>query len=620
MLISQILRSLPQDLEWMVLFNLRAVSEIAGDIVTKAMYFLPENTVLTEYSHVVLSSQGRYLATHDDSLLDAVSLNPLVTPKANLADRFQSQLELFDVDSADCLGLGEQAPYTPVLLHLKLENSCGKAQAIFESEPTEEHYELLRAVGVTYQGGKNHENYYLARFENRLPTHIHAGILSHFSRTANCNLFFLQQGNIDDNLKAGLLQAAAKRIQWRKERIYDHLSQLATAACQQPMAMTCFPPTPDPSFPYGDLVPLGFLAKALKVAELSDSYRLIEEYLSSKKSDRLWAFESDRLITATDSALVLQELDSVDSIEALEQFSDGAGGYYPQLWSKSSDRHMMLLDDSCQHWCQTDYATTCMIRALRQSAGLIAKTSVRFLREGMATRSGLYFANPYLVDYYLAQAIAQDNAAEDLRQQLLTEVLASRNADFSFGTFDRAFSTSLAIATMATLDYRGRGLQAAQLKLLEFVKSTGELPIAIPFYSTLKSQKESSLLHSLITANVFGSSANRLKQSQIRTISGEKHDISLYLDTHKMISTAMGALSLSINADENTDIAELPQIKPHSRYCCSNHTEYIANFALPALFTEGCQHFSITTTLYPLPCSPYPPLPLAPKPCHKQNN
>lgn len=598
MLISQILRSLPQDLEWMVLFNLLAIRQIAGDAVTKAMYFLPEDTDLEQYSHVVLSSQGRYLATHDDNLLDAVTLSPLVTPPTNLTSRFQSQLELFDVDSADCLGLGEQAPYAPVLLHLKLDNGFGKAQAVFESEPTKEDYELLRAVGVTYKGGESHADYYLARFENRLPTHIHAGILSHFSRTANCNLFFLQQGNIDDNLKKGLLQAAAKRIQWSKERINDNLTQLATAACQQPMAMTCFPPAPAPPFDYGDLVPLGFLAKALKVAGLSDRYQLVEQYLFDKRCDRLWAFESGRLITATDSALILQGLDTMESIEALEQFSDGAEGYYPQLWSKSSNSHKMLVDDSCRHWCQTDYATTCIIRALQRDAGLSTKTSVEFLRKGMATRSGLYFANPYLVDYYLAQAIAHDRAAEDLRQQLLEEVLASRNEDFSFGTFDRAFSTSLAIATMATLGYRGRCLQAAQLKLLEYIKPTGELPIAIPFYSTLKSdaKRESSLLHNLIAANIFGSPANTLKQLQIRTIAGENHDISLYLDPHKMISTAVGALALAIDAEANSDISERHKIQPHPRYRCLNHTEYITNFALPPfIHNSSVTEFAIAT-------------------------
>ncbi len=537
-----------------------------------------------------MSSQGRYLATNDDdNLLDAVTLDSIVTPQANLADRFESQLKLFDVDNAHCLGLGEQAPYAPVLLHLRLEDGCGKAQAIFEQEPTGEHYELLRAVGVTFKGGESHDEYYLAKFENRLPTHIHAGILSHFQRTANCNLFFLQQGNIDENLETGLLQAATKRIQWSKERVFQALAQLTTAACQQPMAMTCFPPAPAQPFLYGDLVPLGFMLKALEVAGLSDSYAELKQYLLDKQQDSLWAFESDRLITATDSALILQGLDTVESIEALEQFSDGAGGYYPQLWSNSEDSNKMLLDDSCQHWCQTDYATTCMIRALRQKVGLPSKTPVELLQQGMATRSGLYFANPYLVDYYLALAISQDDAGKDLRQQLLTEVLASRNEDFSFGTFDRAFSTSLAIATMDTLGYRGRGLQASQLKLLEFIKPSGQSPVAIPFYSTLikDAQKESSLLENMLQANVFGSTTNILKQLQTRTVFDKDHDISLYLDNHKMISTAIAALALSIDAQGNTNLDSLPKIQPHPRYRCRNHTEYIANFALPPYMKQS---------------------------------
>lgn len=586
MLISKILQSLPANLEWMVLFNLPAVRPMAGDEVTKAMYFLPENTVLEQYSHVVLSSQGRYLAPNDSSLLvDGVTTETIVVsePDNSLANRYNKQLELFDVDSADCLGLGEQAPYAPVLLHLKLENGRGKAQAIFDCKPSQKHYELLRAVGVTFKGGEQKEDYYLARFQNRLPTHIHAGILSHFSRTANCNIFFLQHGNIDSFVESGLLQAAAKRIQWGKQGTYKALTQLTTEACEQVMAMTCFPPPPEQPFAYGNLVPLGFVLKALQVANLSDSCNKLQQYLLDKSQEQLWAFHSNRLITATDSALILQGLEITESIEALEQFSDGKGGYYPQFWDESRQTNKMKIDNSCEHWCQTDYSTTCLIRALRKRAGLPEKTSVEFLKAGMSNRSGLYFANPYLVDYFLALAIAEDDSAVDLRQQLLTEVLASRNKDFSFGTFDRAFSTSLAILIMATLGFQGRTLQASQLKLLEFIKVDGKLPIAISFYSTLKSERKvkSDLLLTLL-GSINGSQANRLQQSQIRSVCGENHDISLYVDSHRMITTALRALALSVNSkSEISDIATLPEMKSHPRYRCSNHTEYIANFALP---------------------------------------
>ena len=587
MLVSNILRSLPSNLEWMVLFNLPAVCQIAGEEVTKAMYFLPENTELEQYSHVVLSSQGRYLASVNDFLLiDAISGNSLVTPEANnsLACRFSQQLDLFDVDSADCLGLGEQSPYPPVLLHLTLENGWGKATAVFDREPSFNHYELLRAVGVTFKGGEALDDYYIARFENRLPTHIHAGILSHFTRTANCNLFFLQQGNIDSLLESGLLQAASKRIEWGKNLATLALEKLATDACQQPIAMTCFPPYPQQPFPYGDLVPLGFVIKGLKSTRASNSYQQLEQYLLAKRQDKLWAFASNRLITATDSALILQELDSNDSIEALEQFSDGKGGYYPQLWSEFSEANKMLFDDNCSHWCQTDYATTCLIKALRRQAGLSEKTPVEFLTAGMSTRSGLFFANPYLVDYFLALAIEGDDSALDLRQELLQEVLASRNEDFSFGTFDRAFSTSLAILTITTLGYRGRALLASQLKLLEFIKPDGKFHLAVPFYSTLKykNASQSSLRNSLLKANILNFLVNGLKENQNITICGEKHDISLYLDTHKMIGTALGSSALAVNSNlEPNNLINLPSIDPHPRYCCRQRTEYIANFALP---------------------------------------
>jgi hypothetical protein len=40
--------------------------------------------------------------------------------KSSLAERFCQQLSLFPVDEADCLGLGEQSPFAPVLWILTL--------------------------------------------------------------------------------------------------------------------------------------------------------------------------------------------------------------------------------------------------------------------------------------------------------------------------------------------------------------------------------------------------------------------------------------------------------------------------------------------------------------------
>lgn len=591
MLVSQILEFLPDSLDWMVLFNLSAINQLTNDETIRAMYHLPSETNLQPHSHIVLTSQGRFLASQDElKLVEAVSGEELKEYISNsLAKRFSSRLALVSVDEADCLGLAEQAPFSPVLLHLKMEDGYGKAQAIFEKQPCFEHYELLQAVGVKFLGGENKDDYYLARFQNRLPVHIHAGILSHFSRTAHCNIFFFQHGNIDAPLENGLLQASQVRVNWTKQQCWQSLIKLATSACQKSLSMSCQPPAPNQPFPYGDLVPLGFVLKALNEAvatseenpELASAQQQLQEFLLSRQEDKLWAFHTQRLITATDSSLVLLGLDAPESVEALERFADGKGGYYPQLWSETKEPGKMLVDESCYHWCQADYATTCLIRYLRNSVGLKSKTSVDYLTAAFEQRAGLYFANPYLVDWVLAEAIRDDKDAATLRERLLAEVMASMNPDFSFGQYDLALSTALGILTLGALGVRDRTIRVAQLRLLELMGD--KTSPAIPFYSTLC--HDSELTSQEKVALQLNETLTRPKdgQKQIRTIKGQYHSISLYLDTYRMITTAISALALSQNSNPN--IREVSwnssSSSCHSRYQCRNHSEYVAKFALP---------------------------------------
>lgn len=596
MLVSEILHTLPAPLEWMVLFNLSAIRELADDATTRGMYHLPEAVDLERYSHVVLTSHGRFLALHSESkLIEPVSGKGWDREqiKASLHERFSSRLALFPVDEADCLGLGEKSPFSPVLLHIKIKEGYGEAKAIFDQEPSEEHYELLRAVGVKFLGGEPKDSYYLARFQNRLPVHIHAGILSHFSRTGHCNLFFLQHGNIDPLLENGLLEASSGRVTWARNHSFKALAKLAQAAClHSSMAMTCQPPPPSKPFPYGDLVPLGFVLKALNVAKETspeaatlEARQALSKFLLSKRGGNLWAFHTDRLITSTDSALVLQGFNDPETVEALEQFADGQGGYYPQLWSADKQPGKMVFDESCRHWCQPDYATTCLVRALRQSGGLETKTSTDYLAAGFENRSGLYFANPYLVDWALACAISFDESAAQLRQKLLAEILASMNEDYSFGIYDLAMSTALAILSMAALGFRGRTMRVAQLRLLEFMDSNGLWPAATPFYSALRMEHEIPFrtLLGLLVIDSFAPNTPSNHQKQIRQVQGQYHGISLYIDTHQMIATALAALALSEKcspAKRDLDSRRHKQ-ETHPRYQCRNHSEYIAKFALP---------------------------------------
>jgi hypothetical protein len=620
MLISEILNRLPAPLEWMVLFNLQTMGQITEAETVRAMYHLPADLDLAPYSHVVLTNVGRFLAEETGGgLIEPISGQrlPRATAENCLAHRFADRLALFPVDIADCVGLGEIEAYNPVLLHIVVEDGVGQAQAVFDRAPSPQHYELLQAVGVKFLGGEQRDHYYLARFQNRLPVHIHAGILSHFSRTGHCNLFFLQHGTIDPPLEMGLLQATQGRLQWGYQRSAATLATLAQSATQQVMPMVCQPPLPERPFFYGDLVPLGFVLRGLKVAlsrpeqpansmpepAIAKAAKTLQTYLLDHRQEHLWAFHQGRLLTATDSSLVMQGMEPdelLPSLEALAAFAADGVGYIPQLWGTERRGKYMAMDESCRHWCQVDYATTALIRALKRQAGQPTDGLQDYLTENFEHRSGLYFANPYLVDWVLAQAIYADPKAEPLRQQLWAEVRASMNEDYSFGQYDVAFSTALAIATLQLLGDRSRTVLAAQLRLLDFIEADGRWPLATPFYSSLRLDGEKSqaelIQQSLMNSLAPNPIAGQPSQKPVRSIDidgdSQYHGISLYLDVHRMIATAIATVALAKPWLEIATTAEQPLSLPdlHPRYQCPTHCDYIAKFALPPYLQPGVRH------------------------------
>jgi hypothetical protein len=123
-------------------------------------------------------------------------------------------------------------------------------------------------------------------------------------------------------------------------------------------------------------------------------------------------------------------------METLEIFVDGRGGYFPQLSSEEPQRDMMTVTPHNRHWCQPDYGTTCLVTALRAEAGLECKTTFGYLEGGFESRSGLYFANLYMVDWALAWALQGVSSAIALRERLATEMLASVDENDSFGQYN----------------------------------------------------------------------------------------------------------------------------------------------------------------------------------------
>ena len=230
------------------------------------------------------------------------------------------------VAHADCIAFGQLAGLPPVVMALAIVEGVGQAEALFEQRPPEDHYDLLAAVGVRYMGGETLGPYWRARFENRLADHVHAGALAGFARTAPCNRFFLHHGRIDDAIETGLLDAATARVEHGLNTAVASAVGFAVSARRAELAMTCVPPAPQPSYAFGDLVPLGMLGYALRrvtrrMLPSEAAAILCERYLARHRVGHLWPFHRGRLPTATDTALILLGQPNVDSIEALERFS-----------------------------------------------------------------------------------------------------------------------------------------------------------------------------------------------------------------------------------------------------------------------------------------------------------
>jgi hypothetical protein len=293
---------------------------------------------------------------------------------------------------------------------------------------------------------------------------------------------------------------------------------------------------------------------------------LADRFLSGHRVGNLWPFHHGGLPTATDSALVLLGRKNAQAIEALEEFSDGAGGYLPQLSSDEGDALHMRREEATQHWRQADFVTTCLVRALRRSAGMVPGAPVGWLAKRFDRRAGLFFANPYLVDWALALAIAGDEDAAQLRYSLSLEILSSRNADGSFGRFDEPLSTATAIAALAALGHRSRAICVAQLQLLGWLEAQGHGPATTPFFSSRSLASDAT--HGVIRGR------------GLLAVGKCWHALSLYEDTHRMVLDAFVILALQAPSDPGDPVIA-PLAAPHPRYLARKPSVYVEGFALP---------------------------------------
>lgn len=563
---------LPGSLDWGVLFRTRTFAQLVSGVQLAAMFDLSTVGDVGDSQAVALTSAGKCLLRDGNTAPVWLPEAPPAACGPRLSDRFGDRFALLpSAAEADCLAFGQLPGQAPVVLALTVDAGIATAEALFDCAPPQDHYELLVAVGVRYRGGAPRGDYWAARFSNRLSDHLRAAALAGFARTAHCNAFFLNHGRIDSELERGLVTAAAARVEHGLAIGAATAASLVIAARHGELAMTCVPPPPQASFPFGDLVPLGLLAYGLselapRAPAAAAAMTLARRHLARHRSDGLWAFHRGHLPTATDSALILLGHDDASGVEALERFADGTGTYLPQLSNRAGDGSHMRDDPATRHWCQGDFATTCLIRALRRRAGLAERTPTRLLEAWFERRAGLFFANPFLVDWAFALAAAGAVDAAELRARLAAELSASANADGSFGRFDQALSTALAIVALAALGRADRAVRVAQLRLLELLEPQGRGPITTPFYSSLLLPAEAAV--------------GAIRAMGFVHAGGEWHSLSLYEDTHRMVLGAVAVRALHVACDDR-DRADPPAGPPHPRYLAASAADYVERFALP---------------------------------------
>ena len=337
---------------------------------------------------------------------------------------------------------------------------------------------------------------------------------------------------------------------------------IADDALARELALTCVPPPPAQPGPYGDLVPLGFVLRALDPS--CEAAARVRAHLDAQRKGVLWPYHRGGLVTATDSALVLLGMQDAAAIDALERFADGHGGYVPQLWSADPREGEMPRRADNRHWCQADFGTTALVRALQGRGEGRAWLDARF-----DSRGALYFANPYLLDWFLAMALRDDD-------RLAAEILGSVNADGTFGAFDVPFSTALAVLALDALGVGGEIVTRARELVSASIESDGRAPVCTPFYSSLIVPREELSRDELLDLALMG------EREQHVWVNATAHAVSLYVDEARMIATAVASLALECgNGVAAPDPKRQPALPHSTRRYRLDRLAYIREVALP---------------------------------------
>ncbi len=369
------------------------------------------------------------------------------------------------------------------------------------------------------------------------------------------------------------------------------------------LSLTCIPPLQFDPFPYGDLVPLGLLLLALRRAAerggpqaeaCARAQAAVETHLRSHRQGALWAYHRGGQVTSIDSALILLGIDDEAAVLAFEELRDPTHperGYVPQPWTTQGEPGKMPWHEAVRHWCQPDLTVACLVRFLRRRHGLGETAPLAMLEDGFEHRSGLYIANPYLVDWFYALAIGRDPEGARLRHRLAGEILESVSSSGIFGGVvvgggvgggggDPVVSTAAAVLALAELGVP-RSAFAPAVAFLEREIESGTLAAACPFYSTRREDWDKLPVWEMLDA--FAADDRK----QLIRACDQAHTITFYEDRAGAVVLPLVTLAL-LAAETGLEgpAPVIPEAEAHGRYRCASPSEYVRVFALPPYLAD----------------------------------
>jgi hypothetical protein len=449
-----------------------------------------------------------------------------------------------------------------------------EATAVWPATPCRQGWALLPAVGVRPRSVIERGGHAVARFSFDLVRHLRAGQAAGFTRTDVCNRFFLSGGRVDGPMTASLLGEGEPLLTEARAAAVSLLSRQVVRFCHDGLAMRCRPGGADAPYPLGNTVPVGIALRALRTYGLDaedahDAAATASEWLATRREDGRWAFHAGDLPTALDSALVLLGVNDRAAVSALEAFAHPDGGYRAQLCGPGP--RAMPVGARNRHWCEADVPTTGLVQGLRARHGLPVKTGGDWLLSRWQHRDGLFFANPYLADW--AYALGLPPGESGPRRALCEEVLAGMNPDGSFGAYEVALSTSLAILCLAATGCDRRTLRASQLRLRDLLDDDGAARCSTPFYSAL-------VLTGRLPATAILLEMRRRPDWQLVRVGSRWLRVSLYEDVSGVMGTALAALALGAEGERRPP-SPGPAGPCQPRYRAGSCLEYVERFALP---------------------------------------